>query len=385
MGLFLTDFLTRLILCSAFDVHSFSHDMRSTALHATGRSQECISSGFAESYEDIGSCTHGRDASFLQRSLEVFPARHPPGIDLHAEDWPKKIAPPVPVPRKIPQTLFLHFSGCGGTSVISWAKAVEKHSPIGLVLPKEEDSTPNCNVGCGAPPEWAAFGASFGTDHREAHDRCSCHNLRQTAEDLDVNFFGNENVVMAPLNCPGVQYWVALRHPVERLLSRVSKKLKFLSYTNAKDALNRTMVFEYVRHHHEFTGTAALNNWMVRSLLGPAGYKLPLGAVSLQHFNEAKHQLMKFDVIVPLANMSLMPAMVSRHLGTCIQVPVPEAVRGMHSGSTPETQQQKAKFMADKDLMRAIWKHNALDVRLYETSIELFNQRFSRGHDPCEV
>ena len=111
--------------------------------------------------------------------------------------------------------LLVHFPGCGGASVHELAKQVAGAERT------------SWNVGCSAEQ------ASWRRILLAPRPRCNCSTLesvqrasgpwaRQVA--APQLFMSNENPVMAPLYCHElVNYWVVLRAPVERILSRLHK------------------------------------------------------------------------------------------------------------------------------------------------------------------
>jgi len=250
-----------------------------------------------------------------------------------------------------------------------------------LFAPTSGVSSPNLNMGCAAGTGYQALGLANVKD-----TRCPCEDLWRRAE--HYNFWANENVVRAPLDCERVEYWVVIRHPIERLISRLFKpgahgRLHFLQFDEMQAALNRTVVFAPSSSRHEFTGSAALNNWMVRSIAGPDVYRLPLGGVELEHLRRAERQLDRFAIVLPLANMSLLPAMLFLRYGKCVQALPPDTAQtnGGHSASSETIRAQKERALQNGEFMGSLWWHNALDLRLYESAQRLFHRRLWKGID----
>lgn len=104
-------------------------------------------------------------------------------------------------------TLFLHFSGCGGTSVADFARKLH----VFTMPPKT--SSKNANFGCAA--EQFCHNATL-----TATRRCPCADTQRAAA-RGLTWWANENPSLAPLRCPSVSYWTVIRDPVDRIFSRV--------------------------------------------------------------------------------------------------------------------------------------------------------------------
>ena len=273
---------------------------------------------------------------------------------------------------------FLHFPGSGGTSIHAFALALYGRNST------------RWNNGCHA--EQFSWRAAL-----RAQDRCNC----STAVTFKT-FHAHENPVMAPI-CAAFDYWVVLRHPVDRVLSRLGKstatnklfgyRLPILSAAQATAALRTTTwwkpcpqswycavegpatpwlklcpaslrqrsVANVTCAAHEFSGSAGLDNFHVRSLNGPAVYRLPLGAITDAHLERAAAWLSTAAVVLPLANLSALP----RLLG--VDVAMPHEVTGAHS----------TRRDVDPDLRALLEAHNGLDIRLYQGAQALFERRMA--------
>jgi hypothetical protein len=223
------------------------------------------------------------------------------------EDW-------LPPGRTV---LFVHVSGAGGTSMVAWARAA------GLRVPLSDSM--NANEACGEDADPNAHHYSW-AGLRANSSRCRCSDELGMRE-AGFNFWASESLVRAPLRCPHTDYWIIMRKPVTRIMSRLTKlesTLKGVPLRRVVESLKTNTRFvpeEYGKS--EFSGTPAFNNWLVRSLAGPAVYNLPLGAVNTTHLQMAMRVLDSFSVVLPTTNLTALPRVVSARYGRCLQVPVP--------------------------------------------------------------
>ena len=253
--------------------------------------------------------------------------------------------------------LFVHVSGAGGTSMVAWARAAGLRVPISDSL--------NANEACGEDSEpnahhysWAGLTANT--------PRCRC------SEELGMrhagfNFWSTESLMRAPLHCPLTDYWIILRRPVARIMSRLTKlesTLKGVPLGRVIESLKNNTRFapeEYGRS--EFSGTPAFDNWLVRSLAGPAVYDLPLGAINTTHLQIAMRVVHGFSVVLPTANLTLLPKVVSARYGHCLDVQVP-SVGGAN----------------DKAMMEKMAKRRArISVRRLRSNETRADQRLGKG------
>ena len=117
----------------------------------------------------------------------------------------------------------------------------------------------------------------------------------------------------------------------------------------------------YGRNSTRWNNSAGLDNFYVRSLNGPAVYRLPLGAITDAHLERAAAWLSTAAVVLPLANLSALP----RLLG--VDVAMPHEVTGAHS----------TRRDVDPDLRALLEAHNGLDIRLYQGAQALFERRMA--------
>ena len=248
--------------------------------------------------------------------------------------------------------LFVHLSGAGGTSMVAWARAA------GLRVPTATEGI-NANEACGDDSvpnahhySWAGVVANT--------SRCSCEG-EEGMRFAGFNFWATESIVRAPLACPKMDYWIILRRPVSRIMSRLTKLEamgKGVPLPRVTESLRGTVRFaphDYGRS--EFSGTPSFNNWLVRSLVGPAAYNLPLGAVGGWHLQKAMEALDGFSIVLPVGNLSALPRLVSARYGRCIKVPVPSlggftSLHGKPKGSMSrrrDDNQRRAGGTADGD------------------------------------
>mmetsp|Transcript_48170 Transcript_48170/g.125922 ORF Transcript_48170/g.125922 Transcript_48170/m.125922 type:complete len:238 (+) Transcript_48170:290-1003(+) len=216
--------------------------------------------------------------------------------------------------------------------------------------------------------------------------RCPCEDLPRIAEEHHANLWGHENVVVAPLRCPRTRYWMVVRDPIERIFSRmfdewfVAQK-DHMTRAMATAALNSTLTFPGREHFKEFTGSAALNNYYVRSLTGPAVYSLPLGTVTAKHLEIATAALRAIDVVIPLRNVSALPTLLGSLYGIPCNFPFDPSTVRVQEHSSPNAEMLAAE--SDMVFMAALRHHNALDERLVLSAGALFEEAWDQSASRC--
>ena len=241
------------------------------------------------------------------------------------------------------------------------------------------------------------MGCAAGTGHygitTPSGERCACADIHKHAKSFD--WWASENPVMVPLRCRDTEYWTVMRPPIERVLSRLFKpldgnrtKYRFITVNQARKALGNTTRFPPNHMYHEFTGSAGLDNWHVRSLAGPHVFNLSLGALNDTHLELAKAELARFQWVVPMSNLSDAPIWLRRLLGVCIRVDsIDMATAGSHSASSPWHHAQREAAMRDSAFVAAVEAHNRLDQKLYEHARALYETTVHhlrrRTSDPC--
>jgi len=242
-------------------------------------------------------------------------------------------------------------------------------------------------------------------------ERCSCASQEGLA--VSAAFVANENPVLAPLGCPRVQYWVVLREPIERIQSRISKDYSrihadrmalrrakgidafyeegMLSPAVAKAALrNASWPMWFVRpvgtaavgggtHGswsmcHEFSGTVSLSDWYVRSLNGPAAYRLPVGWLNDWHYAWAEGVLKSAQVVLPSDRMSDLPELLAGLVGVR-----KEAMPPLETHYSGKKHDEHVTF--DAELNSLLVEHNQMDTKLYKYAVSRFEEDMARAEE----
>ena len=238
----------------------------------------------------------------------------------------------------------VHFSGCAGTSVRMFVE-----EELGVHV--SQRNGPNGNEGCSSTQvDWVDAA-------REGSSRCACK------DHWDYEWQASENPPMVPLGCSGVDYWVVLREPVSRVVSRVYKHGWDIQFVKA--ALRETIWLER-SECYELSGSATLSNYYVRGLAGPGAFRRGLNGINETHYEAAYRALKRFKVVLPLSNLSSLPVL----LGLPATVKVPEEVTGHHS-EVPTT--------PDTEMVRLLQMHNGFDARLFADAERLFERALDRA------
>ena len=265
------------------------------------------------------------------------------------DDW-------LPTSRTV---LFVHVSGAGGTSMVAWARAAGLRVPISDSL--------NANEACGENSEPNAHHYSWaGLTSNTSRCRCSDELGMRNA---GFNFWSSESLVRAPLHCARTDYWIILRRPVARIMSRLTKlesTLKGVPLRRVIESLKSNSRFSSEEFgKSEFSGTPAFDNWLVRSLAGPAVYDLPLGAINASHLQIAMQVMHSFSVVLPTANLTLLPKVVSARYGQCLEVQVPSVGGANDKAMTEKLARRRARISVRR-------------LRSNETGAAVANERLGR-------
>ena len=70
------------------------------------------------------------------------------------------------------------------------------------------------------------IGSKTGLDHTPLSRRHDCQEIDAAIARGDGNMFGFETPAMAPLACKNAVIWLAMRDPIERIISRLYKPKK---------------------------------------------------------------------------------------------------------------------------------------------------------------
>lgn len=269
--------------------------------------------------------------------------------------------------------LLVHFSGAGGTVLWEGMRRATGSTGSGggsggMSFPR----TPGGMWGCQGLATQAAWTEAMDPSGR----RCGCAELLQERARSGFVAWSMENPVGVPYGpephgCECVAYWTAVRPPVERILSRMYKKTVvgvMASPAAVRHALERTTRLNAsgrLRGMQEFSGTAAVDNWMVRSLGGADVYRRGLGALDEAHYATAKARLARMHAI-PMANLS--SAATAALLGLPRGARLGVATSGHGHAGVP------AEALAD-DFVELLERHNRLDARLYRYAQRLYESR----------
>jgi hypothetical protein len=291
-----------------------------------------------------------------------------PGFAIGDRDW-RKLHPTRLYKTAAPNaTLYLHFSGSGGTSIVDYARSLPWMRLPSIAVAHGKDANLGCASGDDADGVANSYGVIAGAGVHVGHNqRCPCSEMYVHAQ--MYTFWGAQNPVMAALDCPRIEYWVTLRYPIERIFSRVFKPvftshLPKLKLGMSADAMRSVLTNHTVhgaqdlslgwRREFHGAGVAPLNNAYVRGLLGPTVYRLPLGAVTEQHLALAKAQLERIDIVLPLPNISQLPELLGRHLGRCMTAKVEHKRSG---GSTSDSASGTPPHATRRCGTRSSWRH----------------------------
>ena len=251
---------------------------------------------------------------------------------------------------------WLHMHKGAGTAICELAKR------NGLQAPRR-----NCNMD-GDGPRTLHF-----TAYGEGNANMSCAARAAAYHARNYSFAAVERWLDLPL-CPGTfSYGTALRAPIARALSNMryhgisdAQALHHLNTTTLPTDASRTGPKVSRKPEKVFYGTAAVDNFYVRTLGGRDVFHRPAGALTRRDLEAAKATLERFDVVAVLEDMSWGLHELNAKWGWQ-DLPEP--------GDTSCTGKGCRKKVADRSIERgppstdtiaALTAANALDLELYE-------------------
>lgn len=193
---------------------------------------------------------------------------------------------------------FLHVSSSGGTAVCRLAQ----EQPCSRV----PSCGANCNLNCRHPWDWRQqcvppACVPPARPCRPPH-KPGCAGLRRWVAQHNLTFVASETMLTEGGLCPDFVYVTVLRDPVARLQSQLERMSsqpnhKLHQLLSQPRVLNTSVTTSLM-------GTPALDNYLVRLLLGPPTFFLPLRAINASHFAAASRVLAGFAAAVPLDGLN---------------------------------------------------------------------------------
>ena len=167
--------------------------------------------------------------------------------------------------------------------------------------------------------------------------------------------------------CPNLAYTFVMQDPVRRIVSMLWGKCKALGCARTVDEISACAerVYEDVIAHdlvvdtndgEYMTGTAAIDNYNIRLLLGPRTFFARLGAINETHYQAAAAMVERFVLSAPLTNLSDIAPALTRTL----HWPAATVLRSNAHNDSPERAAIAQRIGA------RVAKLNRHDVRMYE-------------------
>ena len=177
--------------------------------------------------------------------------------------------------------------------------------------------------------------------------------------------------------CPNIAYTFFMHDPIRRIVSMLA--MKCATCENATrvadcaehmlDDIEKRDLLVDVDDGTYMMGTAAVNNYNIRMLLGPRTFFAGLNLISEPHLHGAQNMLKRFAIVSPLQNISNIGPLLHRELNwTALTATVSNA---HHS----QSRSRDAVYARVATRLRSL---NAYDLRLYEFVKAEFYKRFTR-------
>ena len=212
---------------------------------------------------------------------------------MHRCEYMASCAASAPPRRPV---FFLHVSSSGGSSLCALAQS----QPCARV----PSCGANCNLQCAHPWDWRQHCmvpacAPPAKPCRPPY-KPGCAGLSRYVRRRNLSFVASETLLAHGL-CPEFAYVAVVRDPVARLQSQLER----MSAT-PNHRLHAMMARPRVFNASETTslmGTAAVDNYLTRLLLGPSAFFLPLRGINASHALAASRVLARFAAVIPLEDL----------------------------------------------------------------------------------
>lgn len=172
---------------------------------------------------------------------------------------------------------FSHISKSSGTTLCScgWNSGCNAQGG---------QTADNCDATPGDAPDW--LGSSQNIQSFKTCQALVEHNVKN-----HYTLEGNQNHLIQDGLCP--QFWnvIVLRDPMDRVFSHINLLSQQDQGTPLLSSNRITPKFLFEN------APLIANNFVIRNLIGPKGYKIPFGNITQEHLEEAKQRLESFDLV----------------------------------------------------------------------------------------
>lgn len=196
----------------------------------------------------------------------------------------------------------------------------------------------------------------------------SCQQRITDLKQHGVTYFQTENIFhRTNLDClTDMQLLVTLRKPMSRVISHIRYERMFQKdgVKHFRDASFNDVAREDPRH-----GSATVNNFYIRTLLGVSVYQLPLGEITRQHLEEAKRVLQDFAVLI-LEQHDQNDALLECYMGWPRKDGNGDSAKKVIN-KTGGSMDQFVAQNVDQEWIAKLEEINLLDAELYEFAVQL--------------
>ncbi|KAJ1452838.1 hypothetical protein M885DRAFT_619597 [Pelagophyceae sp. CCMP2097] len=244
---------------------------------------------------------------------------------------------------------FLHLHKAGGTTLCHVARVAN-----GLNAP-----TRNCNVAGDGPRtllDKTQPGGGYGNAGWTGADQCMKRHAYAQKNSLDILAVERwlDTAYFESVLCQKSFFFITiLRDPIARILSHCRwERIPPVA------ALKWLAEFDVPQHEPVQSGTAVVDNFYTRSLLGRQAFlRLGAGAVTMDHANAAMAVLARFDAVLILERLDDSLAQLYARLGWC-EPAAHERRKSFGPGD--------ASISFDEAQKRKLSQHNAPDLLLFD-------------------
>eukprot|EP00908_Phaeocystis_cordata_P011475 Transcript_22381.p1 GENE.Transcript_22381~~Transcript_22381.p1 ORF type:complete len:396 (-),score=47.07 Transcript_22381:83-1180(-) len=265
------------------------------------------------------------------------------------------------------RTYYVHVHKAGGSLICQLAKQ-NNESFDGFALAH------NCNCKRDGPNA-ETHGWHPGYDRRcQAREQQLTSSFQMVERWMDSDTCGMRRAIM-------------VRDPLDRIISNALFEKKFISVSKIMEAIKpgaKLGLEEPLALQEKAMvvwGTAAWDNFLVRTLGGPETFRIPARGLHREHLRRAKERLRDFEIVMMLDEFDTDSAQLAHVLGWTELVADAREITACNGCGHPEMRNDAQSNPFTEEELQTLVKVNALDFELVCYARKLARARTARARD----